>query len=191
MKTFRLLIVALCATLALTTVRATTVIPPSFDQLVANAEVIIQGTVSDVQSQWTGEGAQRHIVTYVTVNVDDAIKGNVGASYTLRMLGGTVGDETMEVSDAPKFKVGDRDILFVENNGTQFIPLVGIMNGRFRLAQDSQTGAEMVLSNNGNVVTSVEKLGKLDASKATMNAVERPLDAESFKAAIRSKLGPQ
>ena len=191
MKTFRLLIVALCATLAFTTLRATTVIPPSFDQLVANAEVIIQGTVSDVQSQWTGEGAQRHIVTYVTVNVDDAIKGNVGASYTLRMLGGTVGDETMEVSDAPKFKVGDRDILFVENNGTQFIPLVGIMNGRFHLAQDSQTGAEMVLSNNGNVVTSVEKLGKLDASKATTNAVERPLDAESFKAAIRSKLGPQ
>src|SRR5256885_6721644 len=46
-----------------------------------------------------------------------------GASVTLRMLGGTVGAETMEVADAPKFKVGERDILFVENNGTQFITL--------------------------------------------------------------------
>jgi len=39
----------------------------------------------------------------------------------------------MEVTDAPKCKVGDRDILFVENNGTQFVPLVGIMHGRFRV----------------------------------------------------------
>jgi hypothetical protein len=53
------------------------------------------------------------------------------------MLGGTVGGETMEVADAPKFKVGDRDILFVENNGTQFVPLVGIMHGRFHVKKDT------------------------------------------------------
>ena len=35
-------------------------------------------------------------------------------SYTIRMFGGTVEGETMEVTDTPRFKVGDRDILFVE-----------------------------------------------------------------------------
>src|SRR5437660_665891 len=99
---------------------ATTVIPPSFDELVSRAEVIVQGTVTDVRSQWVGEGGQRHINSYVTFKVEDAIKGKPGAQITLQMLGGTVGSETMEVTDAPKFKVGDRDILFVENNGTQF-----------------------------------------------------------------------
>ncbi|MFL6542117.1 MAG: hypothetical protein ACJ8I9_03025 [Chthoniobacterales bacterium] len=194
MKTFRPLFIAVTAALALSTARATTVIPPTFDQLVQDAELIFQGTVTDVKSQYVGEGGQRHITTYVTVKVEDAVKGDPGASYTLRMLGGTVGDETMEVSDAPKFKVGDRDILFVEHNGTQFIPLVGIMHGRFRVDHDSQTGADMVATNNGSAVTNVDTLGRVDengTSKARTNAVERPLDADSFKAAIRSKLGAQ
>src|SRR5678809_1628534 len=128
---------------------ATTVIPPSFDELVSRAEVIFQGSVTDVRSEWTGEGAQRHIMSYVTLKVEEAIKGNPGASVTLRMLGGTVGAETMEVADGPKFKVGDRDILFVENNGTQFIPLVGIMHGRFRVKKDA-AGQDAVFTNEGS-----------------------------------------
>src|ERR1700680_4986869 len=139
-------------TLALTlsglpAVQATTVIPPTFDELVGKAEIIFQGTVTDVRSQWIGEGAQRHIVSYVTFNVEDAMKGTPGVTYTLRMLGGTVDGETMEVSDSPKFAVGDRDIVFVENNGSQLIPLVGIMHGRFHVETEPQTGREIVTTN--------------------------------------------
>jgi hypothetical protein len=192
MKTLRLLAAALCATAAFSAARATTVIPPTFDELVAQAELIFDGTVTDVKSQWIGEGAQRHIVSFVTVQVQDPIKGTPGESYTLRMLGGTVGEETMEVSDSPKFRVGDRDILFVENNGKQFIPLVGIMHGRFHVERDNATGADMVLTDNGSALSNVQTLGREDAAGASKgavtNAVERPLDAESFKAAIRSKL---
>lgn len=192
MKTLRLLTAALCATAAFTSARATTVIPPTFDELVTQAELIFEGTVTDVKSQWIGEGAQRHIVSFVTVQVQDPIKGTPGESYTLRMLGGTVGEDTMEVSDSPKFKVGDRDILFVEKNGKQFIPLVGIMHGRFHVERDNATGADMVLTDNGSTLTDVQTLGRDDttgASKAAAtNAVERPLDAETFKAAIRNKL---
>ncbi len=158
MKTTRLLVLALCTLISVA--RATTVIPPSFDELVAQAELIFQGTVTGVQSQWVGEGGQRHIVSYVTVQVEDPIKGNPGKTYTMQMLGGTVGDETMEVSDSPKFKAGDRDILFVEHNGTQFIPLVGIMHGRFRLEKDSATGADIVKSDKGRAVTDLAALGK-------------------------------
>ncbi|MDQ6622339.1 MAG: hypothetical protein M3Y86_02485 [Verrucomicrobiota bacterium] len=192
MKTIRPLLLALCATLAFSVARATTVIPPTFDQLVSQAQLIIDGTVTDVTSQWTGEGAQRHIVSYVTVKVADTLKGDAGGpSYTLRMLGGTVGTETMEVSDSPKFQVGDRDILFVENNGTQFIPLVGIMHGRFHVAQDKQSGVDMVLADNGSAVTNVQSLGRIDetgAAKSGIDAVEKPLDVQSFKAAIRDQL---
>ena len=56
-------------------VLATTVIPPTFDELVGRAEVIFQGSVTEVQSKWVGEGAQRHIVSYITFNVEDTIKG--------------------------------------------------------------------------------------------------------------------
>jgi hypothetical protein len=188
-------LLAVCAALLLCNfARATTVIPPSFDELVARAEVIFQGTVTDVQSQWTGEGAQRHIVTYVTLKVEDPIKGNPGATYTVRMFGGTVDGTTMEVTDTPKFKIGDRDILFVEHNGSQFVPLVGIMHGRFRVKQDSERRADVVVTNNGAPVTDVAQLGKEDflndkhANVPQTNAAAKSLDAASFKSAIRAKL---
>src|SRR5437588_10798950 len=163
---------------------ATTVIPPSFDDLVGRAEMIFQGTVVDVHSEWTGEGAQRHIMSYVTVKVEEAIKGNPGASVTLRMLGGTVGAETMEVTDATKFKVGDRDILFVENNGTQFIPLVGIMHGRFHVQKD-ESGRDVVMTNDGAPLTDVNQLGK-DKRAAT---VGRAISTQEFKQAVQSRAG--
>src|SRR5438094_5159316 len=161
---------------------ATTVIPPSFDELVSRAELIFQGSVIDVRSEWTGEGAQRHIMSYVTLKVEDAIKGNPGSTVTLRMLGGTVGGETMEVSDAPKFKVGDRDILFVENNGTQFVPLVGIMHGRFRVKKDT-TGQDAVFTNEGSPLSDVTQLGKSEKGASA----GRPISKQEFRQAIQAK----
>jgi hypothetical protein len=173
-------LVAACAAVA------TTVIPPSFDDLVGRAEMIFQGTVTEVRSEWTGEGAQRHIMSYVTLKVEEAVKGNPGTSVTLRMLGGTVGAETMEVSDAPKFKVGDRDILFVENNGTQFVPLVGIMHGRFRVKKD-EAGQDAVFTNEGSPLTDVTQLGKNEAAASAGRAIS----AKELKDAIHNKAQAQ
>jgi hypothetical protein len=165
-------------------VQATTVIPPTFDELVSRAEFIFQGLVTDTRSQWIGEGAQRRIVTYVTFRVDDAIKGSPGPSYTIRMLGGTVDGRTMEVTDAPKFQKGDRDILFVEHNGQQFIPLVGIMHGRFRIERE-QDGREIVATNSGEPLRDVARLGKEDNVSASENAALSP---SQFKAAIQGSM---
>jgi hypothetical protein len=194
MKPFSALFAAAFAAFSLSAAHATTVIAPSFDELVGNAEAIFQGTVTDVQSQWVGEGGQRHIVSYVTFEVEESLKGTPGARYTMRMLGGTVGDETMEISDAPKFKVGDRDILFVENNGTQFIPLVGIMYGRFQVQRTQESDA--VLTNEGEAVADVARLGLDEHGHRTMTDHSTPkaaddtpaLTSAAFKAAIQAKL---
>lgn len=192
MKKSNLLVAVACLLSIVGSLRATTVIPPTFDELVARAEVIFQGSVTDVRSQWIGEGAQRHIVTYVTFKVSDAIKGNPGASYTMRMLGGTVDGQTMEVSDAPKFKIGDRDFLFIEHNGTQFIPLVGIMHGRFRIAR-VEGGQEVVADESGEPVTDVTNIAKEKHAQVSEKKALSPLQ---FKSAIQehmqpSKLGAQ
>ena len=186
MKKFSRLSISRSFLIIACTALATTVIPPSFDELVGRAEMIFQGTVTDVRSEWTGEGAQRHIMSYVTVKVDESIKGNPGVSVTLRMLGGTVGAETMEVSDAPKFKVGDRDILFVENNGSQFVPLVGIMHGRFRVKKDKD-GREAVFTNEGSPLSDVTQLGKNEAAASGGRAIS----AQELKQAIHNKAQAQ
>ena len=160
---------------------ATTVIPPSFDELVRHAEVIFQGTVTNVRSEWTGEGAQRHIVSYITFKVNDTFKGNPGDQITLRMLGGTVNGQTMEVTDAPKFKKGDRDVLFVENNGTQFVPLVGIMHGRYHVKQDA-SGHDVIYKNDGTPLSSTNQVGK----EATA-AEGAPIALQHFKQAVQTR----
>jgi hypothetical protein len=184
MKSIRSLLAAAAAILTCATALATTVIAPTWDQLVGQAELIFQGTVTDVQSRWEGEGKNHHIQTYVTFKVDDQVKGKAGNSYTMSLLGGTVGDQTMEVTDGPKFKVGDRDILFVEHNGEQFIPLVGIMHGRFRVQQD-QTGREVVATHDGAPLTDVTQLGR-DPQAA--RAAGAPLTPQDFKSTVRTTL---
>jgi len=181
MKKFPFFLSLVCLCLGLHATRGTTVIPPTFDELVNRAEVIFQGTVTDVRSQWTGEGAQHRIESYVTFRVEDAMKGAPGESYTLRMLGGTVDGETMEVSDSPKFKIGDRDVIFVENNGSQFIPLVGIMHGRFHVDKDKETGREMITTNEREPLKDLSRLGKQEQKASASEA----LSPNDFKSAIR------
>ncbi len=166
---------------------ATTVIPPTFDELVSRAQIIFEGQVTGLQSQWIGEGAEHRIVTYVTFKVDDTLKGDAGATYSIRMLGGTVDGRTMEVSDAPKFKVGDHDVLFVENNGSQFIPLVGIQHGRFRVQKD-KTGRSTLVTGDGEPLADVSQLGSNEESVARSKAA---LSLDNFKSIIRSRVQAQ
>jgi len=166
---------------------ATTVIPPNFDELVSRAQVIFEGEVTGLHSQWIGEGAQHRIVTYVTFKVDDALKGDPGASYSIRMLGGTVDGRTMEVTDAPKFQVGDHDLLFVENNGSQFIPLVGIQHGRFRVQKD-QSGRATLLTGEGHPLADVKQLG---GDEETVARGKAALSLDDFKSLVRSHVQPQ
>ena len=167
---------------AATSVSATTVVPPTFEQLVDQAQVIFHGTVTKVNSQWIGEGAQRRIETFVTFDVKESLKGKAGKSYTIRTFGGTVDGETMMIGDAPTFEVGDDQILFVENNGSQVVPLVGLMHGQFRVRKD-ESGREMVTTDKNVPVRDVEQLGKGAASESAT-----ALTPAAFKSAIHSRL---
>lgn len=166
---------------------ATTVIPPNFEELVNRAEVIFEGEVTDLKSQWIGEGSEHRIVTYVTFKVDQALKGDPGTTYSIRMLGGTVDGRTMAVSDAPKFKVGDHDVLFIQNNGHQFIPLVGIQHGRFRVQKD-QTGRDTLVTGEGQPLADVTQLG---ANEEAVAKTKTALSLNDFKTAIQGRVRQQ
>ena len=167
--------------------RATTVIPPNFDQLVQRAQIIFEGNVTGLKSEWIGAGSEHRIVTYVTFKVDDSLKGDAGTSYTIRMLGGTVDGQTMQVSDAPKFQVGDHDLLFVENNGSQFIPLVGIEHGSFRITKDA-SGNDVIVTGDDQPLTDVSQLGTNEKAFA---ANKRALSLQDFKATVRTRVQQQ
>lgn len=146
---FRNLIGALVFGLTAAPAVATTVVPPTFPELVAQAQSIVRAEVIGVHSEREAYGSGSVIFTYVRFNVIKVLKGTAEATIELRLLGGTVGDETMEVDGMPSFVVGERSLLFVENNGTQWCPLVAIMHGRYRLQRRATDGAEVVFRDNG------------------------------------------
>jgi hypothetical protein len=177
--------------------RATSVVPPSFAELVGDAEAIYRGRITAVESRWVhqADGQGNVIKTFVTLAVERVLKGAEQKEVTLEFLGGTVGGESMSVSGMPKFKVGDREIVFVQKNGIQFCPLVALMHGRYRVLKDDATAREHVARDDGlpltavnDVATPMVTLPESVRAAAAASARARALTPDAFETSIRSEI---
>src|SRR5919198_170598 len=92
-------------------VNATTVVPPTFEELVDRADLVFVGKVVDLSASWRTVGTGRVIFTRVQFQAQEVLKGHAEPIVTLQFLGGTAGDATLNVPDVPKFRSGDRVIL--------------------------------------------------------------------------------
>ena len=154
----RLLPLSLICTLAMAGVAgSTTVIPPSFDALVAGAGTIFVGETVGTRAIWVSTPQGRAIRTQVTFKVEDVWKGAVGAVTQLEFLGGTIGETTMEVIGMPTFTVGQRSVLFVAAS-RQASPLVGFMHGRMRVERD-YAGVDRVRTHDGRSLGHISEIG--------------------------------
>ena len=132
-RLFLRLFVAALASLATVPVRAMSVLPPTFAELVAEAEFVVRGVVTDVRTEEFDSPDGRGVRTLVTLRVERALKGAPGETVTLSMLGGTSGRRTLTIPGMPQFRVGQRELVFVAQNGRVFCPLVRIGHGRYHL----------------------------------------------------------
>src|SRR5262245_51828089 len=96
-----------------TSLSATTVVEPTFEDLVDGATEIVVGTVVKRESRWVDTAWGPAIFTFVTFQIEEGLKGGSPMQTTLQFRGGTVGDVTLDVSDMPQFQVGNRDLLFI------------------------------------------------------------------------------
>ncbi len=128
--------------------RATTVIPPEFPQLVNESDYIVRAVVKSVTSEWRGPKGQGSIFTLVELEVREVISGTPPQPLVLEMLGGKVGDQEMTLQGAPRFRVGQEDILFVQGNGRNIHPLMAMMHGRYPIRKEPGTGREYVVRSN-------------------------------------------
>lgn len=167
---------------------ATTVIAPEFDQLVAQSDYVVRAKVTAITSEWREVSGQRHIFTFVTLAVKKIIAGTPPQPLVLQLLGGRVGEDEMTIEGAPKFKVGDEDILFVRGNGTQFFPLVALMHGRYPVKTDAKTGREYVARNNGAALQDAKQVAEpMRSTVATLaaSAAAEALSPDAFATKIR------
>jgi hypothetical protein len=105
------------------------------------AEFVFSGRVIDVShrdSDPRESGLPGVAHTFVTFQVENVLKGRAAEGrVTLRFFGGPNSATRFTLTDGtPLFDLGDRDLLFVHDNGSAECPLVGCADGRVRLIDD-------------------------------------------------------
>jgi hypothetical protein len=138
--------------------RATTVIPPTFPELVAEAETIVRGTVVAVRSEEFDSPQGRAIRSFVTLRVERMLKGTPAPTVVLNILGGTQAGRTLRIPGVPEFRVGDRQIVFIADNGRVFCPLIALGHGRYHVRVDATTGREFIARDNGVPMHSTDEI---------------------------------
>lgn len=159
------LILAALVCLCTGSASATTLIPFDADDLVDHAELIFVGTAVAEETAVTADG--EYPFTFVTFTVDDVLKGRIDdVTLTLRLDGGDLPHETVEVVGMPTFELDRRYLLFVRGNGRLGCPVLGWRQGHFGFRpHPSRRGADVLVDSQGVVV---EGLGDGDWIKADM-----------------------
>lgn len=188
------------ASLIATSASALTVVPPTFSELVACAESIVRTEVVDTRAEWrrTTDG-RPFIVTLVTLKIEATLKGSPSTELVLTQLGGRIGETWLAIPGLPHWQKGDRDFLFVAENGRVICPLVGLPHGRFWIVRDPSSQAEYIARNNGAALAAVadvaNPLTEVGAAPnrllASADSRHPPLTAPEFETAVRSEVARQ
>jgi hypothetical protein len=148
----RLALAALLATTALAA-QATVLPYKDFKQLITEADGIVLGTVSAVQTVGSGTG---DIDTYVTVDAQEVLSGVLAQrSLTLKLEGGFDGQRGLQIEGSPQFAAGERVLVFVQGNGVDVVPFVGWSQGVFRISRDAAEEVDRVTGADGQRVLGV------------------------------------
>src|SRR6185437_5020963 len=91
---------------------ATSVLPVGVDQLVSDASVAFDGTCTGNRTE--RDPQTQLIVTRTTFAVHDVLKGDVGATYEIKQVGGELPEGLRyKVEGVPRFQVGQEYVVFL------------------------------------------------------------------------------
>src|SRR5438552_2520247 len=149
---------------------ATTVEKMELPRLVSASDNIVQGRVESVEARYEN----RMVYTYVSVVVDEPIKGERRRTVLVRQLGGKIGAMTAWIAGMPQFKTGDQVIVFLKNRQDGTYDVIGLNQGKYDIVNDY-------------AVANVSGVSVLDPKTGLMSDAgfvdKAPL--ETFKAKIR------
>ena len=150
-RTCFIVIVVIALTLCVCpTVSASSVLAVSVEQLSKESQLVFEGEVIGMTSDFNDNRTGIH--TYVTFRVVDVVKGTYNQSeITLRFLGGTVGEISLDVSDSTLPGFGETGIYFVESmDRFQVNPLYGMDQGHFLILESN--GQRIVVTRSRRVI---------------------------------------
>ncbi len=168
--------------------RSMTVVATDFDRLIDRAESIYRARIVSVTAGWSGEGVNRHIATFITLNVEESYRGGMAGRQTLELFGGHIGERYQRIAGMPEFRPGDTEILFVRGNRRDLCPLVGLHHGRLRVVKNAADGREQIFLHDGTPLTGVTQIGSSGESARPAATASGALTSQALGDLIRSAL---
>lgn len=195
MKLKRTSIYSAAAFLFTQTALAATVREVSFDHLCERAEAIICATAREVRTEASPDG--NHVLTFTRFDNLVWVKGDTieegtadgdevsSESYEVCTLGGRLGNIVEKIPGMPQFEIGNRYILFVEGNGRNICPIVGVHQGCFHIEQ-TEDGNEQVKTFRRRVINGVNE-GELQTASPSEES-QASIDLLQFLDLVKKQL---
>lgn len=168
---------------------ATSILPLFLDEIVDQAASAFEGTVTQNRSERDAQTGM--IVTYTTFQVHDVMKGRVGATHTVKQIGGELPAEGVgfKVESVPTFTVGQSYVVFFAGvSPLGFSSPIGLAQGRFTvLPQGSVTNGRDFKELTARMAP--QGLPKAAQAKLGAAGAVRELGLEEFKSLVRARAG--
>ncbi|HEY0703321.1 MAG TPA: hypothetical protein VGD60_11185 [Candidatus Acidoferrales bacterium] len=153
-KTVPSVLLTLTMLFAGTAVRSTTLVRMSVAQMTQTAQLVIRARCVENSVRWDhGE-----IWTFTTFAIEETWKGPFSdfsnQFLRIRLLGGTVGHFTSNVSGIPRFSPGEEVVLFLEPSDPKgCYSVVSWLQGTFRVQEDLRTGQVFAMQDSASFDT--------------------------------------
>lgn len=112
--------------------------PLGLERLADLATSVVVGTIEAAEGEWNYDRTRIH--TRFTLAVERVLAGRASDKAHFRVLGGTVGDTTVMVSEMPRFSVGERVVVFLRGRGGRLPSVVGGPEGKIALDRGEGPG---------------------------------------------------
>ena len=162
------------------TAPATTIAPTPLPEMVQASPSIVHGTVTATSSRWNADHTM--IVTDVTVQVHDVLRGDDRRRVVFTQPGGSVGAVRVDVPGASAFQAGEEAVFFLAPGGEEGLYLYGLDRGRFAVSDvDGEKLVRGLDEMELGVLLAVPEGVVSTSSRATGGAIK----LSDFKAGVR------
>ena len=164
---------------------ATIVIPLDDVALAESAVGIVLGHVVHIES--VRDVQRGRLFTLIRIVVEEAVKGDFpDGEITIRQIGGTVGDLRHWIYGSPEFVLGERVLLFLDEDRDGNLRVAHLFQGKYSISLDSDTGEEYA---HRAMPSGVRGIGAPPAGPQAAPLLHDVRPLKDFAAQIRQILG--
>lgn len=175
-------VIGACALLLGTAAFGTTLVYRDLPELARTSDAVVRGKVVETQSRWTADRSR--IVTDVTIEVAETLKGAPGRTVTIVQPGGRVGDIGQKVAGLASFEKGEEVVVFLEKRGDERFVVNGLAQGKYRVERTSDGKAAFAVPDRN-----VEEAVVVDPVTRVPAEVHRPtVKLETLRADVQKAL---